>query len=181
MVLGVVSDTHGNVEGLRQAVSMMLEAAPIDLFVHLGDDYDDALIFEEYDRDYLRVPGVFSEYYADPSIPNRVIKEFEGWRFLLTHTDVSHANDLPSDLKPQNLIRAKQVDVILHGHTHIPRLEEIDGILFINPGHLKEKDKKGREPSFAIVEVVPDLLKARLVGLKGGEQIASIEIRKHLK
>ena len=179
MIVGVVSDSHGNLEALRLAATRMLEADSVDLFIHLGDDFDDALVLEEFDRHYIRVPGVFSDYYQDRAIPNRIIREFEGWRFLLTHTDVSHSNDLPDDLKPEYLIETRQVDVVLHGHTHIPRLEEKHGILFINPGHLKSKDKKGMAPSYAVVEVVPDRIRARIIELESGARVKDIEFRRN--
>ncbi len=174
--LGIVSDSHGNLDGLKLAITSMLEDEPVDLFIHLGDDFDDALIFEEYEQKYLRVPGVFSDYYRHRSIANRLIKEFEGWCFLLSHTEVSHPNDLPGDPKPEDLISNRQVDVVLHGHTHIPRLESREGILFVNPGHLKVKDKKGMPPSYAVVEVATDLIRGRIIGLGSGSEMASIEI-----
>jgi putative phosphoesterase len=161
----VVSDTHGNVEGLRQAVREIRSRHNVDLFIHLGDDYDDAQVFDELGCAYLRIPGVYSDYYADSSVPNRLVKPFEGWRFLLSHTDRSHSNDLTDDLKPEELIEAKQIDVVLYGHSHIPRLHSEKGILFINPGHLKSQDKKGYPASYAIITIDRERVKASILGL----------------
>jgi putative phosphoesterase len=176
--IAVVSDTHGNTDGLRQAVKNILSGEAVDLFIHLGDDYEDADVFEEFEPGYLRVPGVFGGYYADRWVPNRLVEEFEGWRFLLTHTDVSHANDLPQDPKPEELIARKQVDVVLYGHTHSPELADKNGILFVNPGHLKTNDKKGHPASYAVLDVGRNEIRGRIVELAGGRTLKEIEFEK---
>ena len=178
MVLGVMSDTHGNLENLRQALREIQSKHNTDLFIHLGDDYDDAQVFEEFGCAYLRVPGVYSDYYAESSVPNRLVKSFEGWRLLLSHTDRSHANDLAEDLRPQELIDAKQIDVVLYGHSHIPRLHTEKGILFINPGHLKVEDKKGYTPSYGVVSIARDRIKAQIIGLGSHEVLGEIDFKK---
>jgi putative phosphoesterase len=174
----VVSDTHGNIGGLRQAVRDILSTGDIDLFIHLGDDYDDAGVFEEFEQTYLRVPGVFSSFYADRSVPNRRVEDLQGWRFLLTHTVTSHANDLPDDLKPEALIAGKQVDAVLYGHTHRPELADKNGILFVNPGHLKTEDKKGHSASYAILDISGNEIKGRIVELAGGRTLEEIEFKR---
>ncbi|MFH1220016.1 MAG: metallophosphoesterase family protein [Candidatus Eisenbacteria bacterium] len=165
MEIAVVSDTHGNLEGLRQAVREILLRREVGLFIHLGDEYDDAQVFDEFACEYLRVPGVYDSRYRDRTIANRLLKEFEGWRFLVTHTDTSHANDLPEDLRPEDLVANKQVDVVLCGHSHKPHAEVKGVVLFLNPGHLKAEDKKGFRPSYAIVKISRNQVKAKIVAL----------------
>lgn len=181
MKIAVFSDTHGNTRGLRQAVADILAVEAVDLFIHLGDDYEDADVLEEYEPGYLRVPGVFSGYYADKWVPNRLVEEFEGWRFLLSHTVDSHANDLPDDLKPEQLIAGSRVEVVLYGHTHRPDLTDKNGILFVNPGHLKTEDKKGHPASYAILDVGGNEIRGRIVELAGGTALKEIEFKKGLK
>jgi putative phosphoesterase len=174
----VVSDTHGNLGGFRKTVSDILACDRIDTFIHLGDDYTDAEVFDEFDATYLRVPGVFSDYYVDRNVLNRVVKEIEGWRFLLTHTRQSHANDLKKDLTPEELISERQVDVVLYGHSHIPEIDQNNGILFVNPGHLKVEDKKGYVASYAVLDVTRDEIIARLVEVGTGKQIKGLKHRR---
>jgi len=71
---------------------------------------------------------------------------------LITHTECCHENDLPDDIKPEELVSKKAVDVVLYGHTHIPRIEQRQSALYINPGHLKTEDKKGYPPTIAVVD-----------------------------
>jgi hypothetical protein len=165
--LAVFSDTHGHCALLRQVVGGILQDRHMDLLVHLGDDYDDAEVFYEFETPYLRVPGVYSDYYVDPRVPNRRIEDFEGWRTLLTHTRESHANDPRRSIKPERLIAQNEVDIVLFGHTHRPYLAEEKGILFVNPGHLKDRDKKGHEPTCALLDIRADAVGVRVEGLDG--------------
>jgi len=52
--------------------------------------------------------------------------------------------------------RSLQVDILVHGSTHEQKVEEIDGILYINPGSLTgaptaSGDK--RQPAFALLDI----------------------------
>ena len=121
------------------------------MFIHLGDDYTDPDELGEHEL--VRVPGVFSAAYADASIPNRFIKDIVGWRLFLTHTLSSHPNDLPGDMTPEEIINGRRADAVFFGHTHVPEIKEDHGIVFMNPGHLKNEDKRGSPPTFAYVEL----------------------------
>ena len=45
----------------------------------------------------------------------------------------------------------KQGDVLLHGHTHVPVLEEFDGKYYINPGSVSIP-KENSMPSYMVLE-----------------------------
>ncbi len=170
MKVGVVSDSHGNLGYLKQAAKKLIEEEA-KLVIHLGDDYDDTQAVEELPIELVKIPGVFSHYYKDPRIPNRLIKEFTGWKVLITHSPTAHENDLPTDRKPEDIVAEEGIDVVLHGHTHIPRIEEKNEVLWINPGHLKTEDKKGYPPSFALIDFDENQVKARIIDLAKGEEI----------
>ena len=55
-------------------------------------------------------------------------------------------------LNQSELVSKKGVDVVLHGHSHIPSIEQKHSILYINQGHLKSEDKKGCPPTVAVVD-----------------------------
>ena len=157
--IGIVSDTHKHIVNLSRAIDLLRQRSAT-MLIHLGDDYVDADEIALYD--VVKVPGVFSDHYQDERIPNRIIKNMVGWRLLLTHTPVSHPNDLPGDLKPEDMIRDRRVDVVLFGHSHVPVIKEEDGIIFVNPGHLKNEDKRGFPPTFAWVELSIKRMVARI-------------------
>ncbi|UCD05756.1 MAG: metallophosphoesterase family protein [candidate division WOR-3 bacterium] len=148
--LGVVSDTHKHITNLSRALDF-LKSEGASMFIHLGDDYTDPEEIGEHD--FVRIPGVFSATYTDESIPNRLIKNVVGWRLFLTHTLSSHPNDLPGDIRPEDIINGRRADAVFFGHTHVPEIKEDYGIVFMNPGHLKNDDKRGSPPTFAYIEL----------------------------
>jgi len=150
--IGIFSDSHGNLKNLERAAKYLLENEKAQILVHLGDDYDDTKILEKFPLRVIKVPGVFSSYYQDPAIPNRLIETFKGKKVLISHTETSHKNDLAKDLKPEEVIAKREVDLAFVGHTHIPKIEDREGVLILNPGHLKKEDKKGYSPSFSLVD-----------------------------
>ena len=152
MRVGIVSDSHGEIENLRKAARWLIDNQNVEVIIHLGDNYDDTSVLENLGVRIVKVPGVFSGYYQDADIPNRVVETFNGRKVLITHTECCHENDLPDDIKPEELVSKKAVDVVLYGHTHIPRIEQRQSALYINPGHLKTEDKKGYPPTIAVVD-----------------------------
>lgn len=171
MKIGVVSDSHGHRENLRRAVKDMREAG-VEIIVHLGDDYDDVKSLSDHEEmTIIQVPGVFSTYYQDPGIPNRVIENWEGAHVLLTHTPEIHENDLPTDLDPEAVAAREEVHLILFGHSHIPEVKVKGAVLWVNPGHLKDNDKKGYPPTYALMEIGGTEIRVRILGLFSGQEL----------
>lgn len=47
---------------------------------------------------------------------------------------------------PQNMPKLKKGDILFNGHTHVSKIEEINGILYVNPGSVsipKENTERG--------------------------------------
>jgi putative phosphoesterase len=171
MKIGVVSDSHDQVENLRRAVKAMNKAG-VNVIVHLGDDYDDVKVLsDQKGASIIQVPGVFSTYYQEPGTPNRVIEEWEGVRVLLTHTPESHKNDLPNDLKPTEVVARGEVRLVLSGHSHIPEVKKEGEVVWVNPGHLKDDDKKGYPPTYALLEITGTEIRVRIVDLYAGQEL----------
>ncbi|MCD5401024.1 YfcE family phosphodiesterase [candidate division NPL-UPA2 bacterium] len=181
MRIGAVSDSHNHRDNLRLAARKLIEEEKVEIIIHLGDDYDDAQAIESPGIELLRIPGIFSSYYQDPRIPNRLVKEFSNWKLLLTHAPTAHENDLPADRNPEDIIAKEKINIVLHGHTHIPRIEEKDNVLWLNPGHLKAEDKKSYPPSYAFVELEENQLKVRIIDLIKGEEIFAKTFKKCIK
>ncbi len=60
-----------------------------------------------------------------PVLADYAYLEIEGKRIFATHGHLF-----------QNKPPLKEGEILLHGHTHIPRHESKDGVLFLNPGSL---------------------------------------------
>ena len=161
----VVSDTHGCLDNLKY-LTAKLKREGITHAIHLGDDYNDALVLIDSGMDVLRVPGVFSPYYKDSAIPNRLVVELDGKKFVLTHTQKPHENDLDEDAAPNAMAELEHPALVLYGHTHLPAIEHRDGVTWVNPGHLKNDDKKGSPASYALVDTEADPVKVRILALE---------------
>ncbi len=163
MKIGLLSDSHGNLAFVKKAGQYLKEKAKVDLIIHLGDDDDDVEALKGLGIEILKVPGIFSSYYQDPAIPNRIVKDIEGVKVLITHSCDAHPNDLPQDKNPQDIIKEEKIKAVFCGHTHIPKIEERNGILWVNPGHLRESDKKGNPASFAVIEATGGRMCAKII------------------
>jgi uncharacterized protein len=165
MIVGVVSDSHGNRQGLV-ALAEHLKSQGINTVLHLGDDYQDLNILLRAGLEVVGVPGVYCPEYRDPAIPNRSLVELGGLKFFLTHTESRHKFDSPSDPDPE--MACYEADAVLFGHTHAPTLEERQGLAWINPGHLRDRPDRGHPPTFALLHISPPELKAQIHPLAGG-------------
>jgi putative phosphoesterase len=181
MKIGVVSDSHGNLDFLKLAGEALAKKHGAELLVHLGDDSVEAEVLQGLGVPVLSVPGVYEERYRDRAIPNRRIEVYGGWVFLISHTKAPHENDSPDDINPETVLMEKGVEVVLHGHSHIPSIEVMDGVLFVNPGHLKPEDKKGFAPGYALVETAPESVTVNIYHLHTGEMFKNMEKRKEKK
>lgn len=163
MLLGVVSDTHGNIEGMRRLADLLRNKGASRL-LHVGDDYRDVKTLKKFGLEVTGVPGVFCREYGDTRVPNRLVVALNGVKFLLTHTESRHRNDAPGDPDPQVL--AQEVEIVLFGHTHHPTLEERQGVLWLNPGHLKNRQDRGYPPTFALLALSPEKVVIEIRGLE---------------
>ncbi len=145
MKLLVVSDSHGNVDALRNILITHYDRS--DMIIHLGDgekDYESVI-------KHLPVPSVFVRGNCDfaSSAPDLKIIEVEGKRILCTHGYRYSVKYGLSSLK--SAARDQKVDMVLFGHTHNAHVEYDDGLYVVNPGSV---GWRCMEPSFAFIDVV---------------------------
>lgn len=145
MRIGLMSDTHGNLEYLHDVAEFMVTQANVDVIYHLGDDYADAPNLLRHNVRVVNVPGIYCPEYHNKQIPRKRIEIVEGKRFLLVHD--------PNDIDASDLANA---DVVCHGHTHRFSLSFVQGKPYINPGHLKDVQHKNRPAAFAMIDVSKD-------------------------
>ncbi len=131
----VLGDTHN-----RLPENLDLLANGVDEIWHLGDVCAETIL------DELRALGppvllVRGNCDSNPEWPLVVDLVRNDLRFRLQH--------IPPDRAPDNC------DVLLHGHTHVPRNEVIGGVRFLNPGCVT-RPNRGAPPSVAFLEVLPN-------------------------
>jgi hypothetical protein len=120
MLIGVISDTHGL---LRPEAIAALKSS--DRIIHAGDIGDPKIL------DALREIA--------PVTAVRGNVDREAWARKIPLTDVLEAGDISIyvlhilqdlDLKPE----AAGFQVVVCGHSHVPKQETKNGILYFNPG-----------------------------------------------
>lgn len=163
MILGVLSDTHGNRKFLEQARKLAVNHFGASVLIHLGDNYSDAEVLMLEGTPVWAVPGLWCAAYHSPSIPRA---RLEGAATLLIH--FAHAEQ---DLEPESVERAQ---IILTGHTHCYRLDFLDGKIWMNPGYLKKERDKSRPPTFGLIAVATDTVECSILGLDGQTLLAQV-------
>jgi len=132
MRIAVLADTHNALPG-----HVVKDLAAADEVWHLGDVTDPATL--EPLRE-LRLPLHVARGNCDgnESWPWVLDLEREGLLIRLIH--------IPPESAPAG------VDLVLHGHTHIPRNERVGSARFFNPGSIG-KPKHGVPASYAWLEL----------------------------
>lgn len=120
----IFSDSHGDIEGLKRAITHFNKP---EYRFGLGD-YE----VDEYILDALQVTGVRGNSYFDPSWDLYFVFEINNFRILFTH---GHRYSVKSGLYTLSLLAEKNnADIIFYGHTHEARIDEDRGRYYINPG-----------------------------------------------
>jgi len=120
MLIGVISDTHGL---LRPEAVQALQGS--DRIIHAGDIGNPAIL------DTLRkiapvtaVRGNVDQEAWAKNIPETELLEIAGLSIYVLHI----LGNL--DLKP----KSAGIHAVIYGHSHVPKQETKDGVLYFNPG-----------------------------------------------
>ena len=156
MKIGVVSDTHRNIEYLNQVVKWLLQKHKISTLYHLGDDYEDVAGLSETYIDIVQVPGLYHPQYKDNSLPRKIMESVLGLQVLLVHSTDADLNESDSTA----------ADIILCGHTHVAELKFEGSHLLFNPGHLKGDKDKNHPPTFGLLDIQDRTVAATIFNLQ---------------
>jgi len=145
MKIGVISDTHGNVQALRRALEFF---AGVDLIVHAGDvlyhpprlgctEGYDILAFVEI-LNSLQVPIVIAQGNCDAQVYEELLDMPVQSPYAYANCDgmgllINHGHLLDRNLMIE-LGRRYRASYFISGHTHIPVLEQAGGVVLMNPG-----------------------------------------------
>ena len=189
MKIGLVSDIHCNVEGLRAALDVL---ADCDEVVCAGDvmfqyRFSNELaallqsagvrcILGNHDKSILQLPN--HPLRASPSVepsrlaylaqlPEQLTFELAGVRILVAHGApwdppgaIEATYVYPHDTRRLERMRHVEADVIVLGHTHVPMAERVAKRLVINPGSCGVPTGAGRELTCMSLDL--DTLEAEL-------------------
>jgi uncharacterized protein len=150
--IGIISDTHGL---LRPEAERRL--AGVDHIIHGGDigqpEIIDAL------REIAPVTairgnvdsGEWAREYADTELVN-----LAGKSIYVIH-----------DLKTLRIDPAAKIDVVVSGHSHIPKINAVGSVLYVNPGSAGRRRFK-LPITFATLEITPEGMRPKIHDLGEG-------------
>lgn len=141
-MIAVLSDTHSR-DGHRLEGRARDAVREADLVVHAGDFVtEDALdaFYDVSDR-LLAVHGNADESAVTDRLPTARTFDENGVRFALTHRQRGGETALAF------FGRERAADVVISGHTHRPRVKELDDVLLLNPG--SHADPRGNPAAHA--------------------------------
>jgi len=146
MKLGIIADTHGNVEGWERAWQVALEGS--DAILHAGDvlyhgpKFDPAPHYGPRDLaaalNQCPVPIIVARGNGDSDVDQLVLQvpvqspyalvQWEGLRIVVAHGHLAS----PQELLP--LAERWGVGLLVTGHTHVPAVARQGSVLHVNPG-----------------------------------------------
>lgn len=124
MKIVVFSDVHGRKDLMERILSFNPDA---DYFISLGDS--------ELSMDYLQqldIIAIKGNYPRDPGFAYESELTLNGVKIFFTH---GHKYAVQKSLK--KLLKKgfeNEYDIILYGHTHVPKVDKAGNLLLINPG-----------------------------------------------
>ncbi len=148
--IGIISDTHGL---LRPEAERRL--AGVDHIVHAGDIGRPEIV------DALRriAPVTAIRGNVDTGEWARQFADTELVRLAEKSIYVLH------DLKTLHIDARPVIDVIVSGHSHLPKIQRIDGILYLNPGSAGPRRFK-LPITLATLEVTPEGMRPEIHDLE---------------
>lgn len=145
MRVGVISDTHGNIDAFRKALELFGDA---DMIVHAGDvlyhpprlgcgdGYDIPAFVDALNS--LEVPLVMAQGNCDPQVYEELLQLPSQSQYAYVSLQnlcivANHGHLLTQDSMIE-LGKRYRADYFISGHTHVPMLEDVGGLILMNPG-----------------------------------------------
>jgi uncharacterized protein len=152
MRIGIISDTHNDQNQIKQALTR-LRQEQITIVLHAGDVTSGRMLrlFEGFDLWIARgnmdhdpaLSPIAHELFGSQRLAATHRLELDGHALALIHNGESSA--------ARNLIRSRDYDYVIHGHSHHPRDEAFTDTRVINPGALG--NTRWLRPTFAILDL----------------------------
>ncbi|MBC5793295.1 MAG: metallophosphoesterase [Nanohaloarchaea archaeon] len=137
MKIGVISDTHDNIELAKKAVEYF-ESEKVDKVVHCGDMVAPfaAELFDK-DFDFIAVRGNNDGEWN----LKQTVEEFGEFHNNIAELELS-GNEIAvyhgtEESIVESLVESGSYEYVLRGHTHQKKVSECNGAIELNPGGIK--------------------------------------------
>ncbi|MCD8119034.1 MAG: metallophosphoesterase [Lachnospiraceae bacterium] len=142
----VISDTHRKDVYMREVISRV---GKVDMVFHLGDiEGSDQLLMSLCECPVIIVRG--NNDFFSVQERDRVMA-LGNHRILLTHGHNYGVSFTTVRLAEEAI--ARNCDIALYGHTHVPSLTEEKGVTLFNPGSLGYPRQVPRKPTYGLIEI----------------------------
>ncbi|WP_187389187.1 metallophosphoesterase family protein [Acetobacterium wieringae] len=158
MKIGVMSDSHGNLKAVKEAVE---EMGPVDVIIHLGDYVEDALYLRTITNAPVHILKGNLDSFADQGSMS-LETTLGGFRVFACH---GHKHGVKNDL--HHLYYAgleKSAQVILYGHTHHAYIEDDGQVLLMNPGSVGAP-RLDDPASYGLITIEKGEIEAKIIPL----------------
>ncbi len=166
-MIGLIADTHwppGSVftspSRRRQRASDVMDQiaryfSGVDFIIHAGDVGDEEILafLKKIAPVYLVRGNRDPRVVMGEQLKEYLVIPYRGKKILVTHGRGSPRNMIERIIKP--LATLHKPDIVVFGHTHRRFLDEIDGVLYINPGSAGDTIFTG-ENWVAVLDIVDD-------------------------
>lgn len=142
----IVSDTHRNEDNLEAVLEI---EKPIDMLIHLGDIGESEDYIEAIAECNCEMVAGNNDFFSE--LPMEKELYLGNYKILITHGHLFYVSSGNERILNEGNLRG--CNMIMFGHTHVPFIEEVDGITLINPGSLTYPRQPGRQPSYIIMDI----------------------------
>ncbi|HHU91581.1 MAG TPA: phosphodiesterase [Halanaerobiaceae bacterium] len=185
MKIAVISDSHGSLEAWEKAEKYFNDT---DLVLHAGDilyhgsrnplpaGYNTIALTEKINEatkesyNLLAVQGnvdsLVDNWVLPYPLPGYAIYDNKGFRIVIYHGHQHETLEERLDFG-----RRFGADLVVFGHTHLPLLEEKDGVILLNPGSIALPKQEPSVPTMAMIEDN----EIRIFNLDNGDTIYSLK------
>lgn len=146
MKILIVSDTHGHEMNLETVLD---KVGPINHFIHLGDIEGQEDYMEVLAECPVHMVSGNNDFFSD--LPREEEFWLGNYHILITHGHYYGVSMGTERLKEE--ARARQIDIVMYGHTHRPEIDLDGPVTVLNPGSLSYPRQFGRKPSYIIMEI----------------------------
>lgn len=146
----IVSDSHGRDKNLQQAIQNM--GSYLDRMIHLGDSqHDPERLTGMVDCPVEMVRGNCDGL---SRLPGTKLVDLGPHKAMITHGHLYGGSVGIPQMK--SMARENGADIVMFGHTHIPMLEQEDGMTVLNPGSISQPRQDGRRPTYMVMTIEDD-------------------------
>lgn len=150
MLLGIISDTHMPSMARQLPDGLLRDMEKVDYILHAGD-WNSMNVYERLSQ-LAPVDGVAGNTDGMEIVERfgyQKVLEFQSRKFGIVH---GHGMRGSTENNALGAFKGEEVDCIIFGHSHIPLIRNVNGILLLNPGSPTDK-RRQPQYSYSIVEI----------------------------